>query len=239
LSRQILPPGIGHPIASSQDDDDRASLSDSGWTCWKLEFEFGLTWNIAASNGRLAGQSFELSSQASMSWGSTDMQPSMPGRPGDFGGQWPPTAGLSDQFSPYDGMPASPGWQSDAHGQPAPEAFPWAGMPVPARSMSYSGDAMPGHPQEHFDATTQAVLYDRRASNFAGVYNPSLAGPLPNVNQSGPQILDSSRAFGSGNPPQTPIIWDNHTGQSQTPGSLHRSDQYDTWSYGPGTNGHQ
>lgn len=166
------------------------------------------------------------------------MHQSMPGKTGDFPGHWQPGTGISDQFSPYDGLPASPGWQPEPHGQPTHDGFPWGSMPVPARSMSYSGDAMPGHQQAQFDPGAQGVMYDRRASNFTGVYNPALSGPLPNVEQGTQHILDGSRPFPSGTTTQDSMMWDSQPRQTPVQGSFHKPEGYDGWAYGHNTNGH-
>lgn len=185
----------------------------------------------------MAGQ-FELSSQPSMTWGTTNMPHTMHSKTGGFPGQWQPGTGISDQFSPYEGLPASPAWQPEAHGQPPPEGFPWGTVPIPVRSMSYSGDAMPGHQQGPFDPATQGVIYDRRASNFAGVYNTALSGPVPNVDHGPQHIMDGGRAFSQGATAQESVLWESQPSQPQVHGSFDKAEGYDGWTYGHNGNGH-
>ncbi|KAH8179906.1 hypothetical protein LIA77_01425 [Sarocladium implicatum] len=214
LSRQVLPPGMGQARGASQDDDDHASISDT-------------------STGRVGGQSFELSGHPSATWGAPDLETSLHARAGDFGGQWPSSASMTEHFSSYDPSQASPAWQHDPQGQQPHEGFPWAGMSAPTRSMSYSGEGMPGHQQGHFTTVPPAGLYDRRASNFPGTYNPSIGGPVPNMEHA---------VFAHGNEAVGSLGWEEQQQQQQQAAvgqPFQKPEAFDSWAYGPHANGHQ
>lgn len=186
----------------------------------------------------MAGQGFELSSHPSLAWGSTEVSLPIQGKPGEVPGQWQPGGVMGDQFSPYGGIPTSPAWQADVHAHAPNEGFPWSNMTAPARSMSYSGEGMPGHQHGHFPAAPPGVMYDRRASNFTGVYNPAMGGPVPNVEHGTHNMMDSRGAFPGGGAPTDPLVWEGSQGQ-QSVHDYQKQDGFDSWAYSSNANGHQ
>lgn len=228
LSRQVLPPGIGAIRGSSQDGDDQASISDSRSSGHRPSKPVA---NLsAASTGRMAGHSFELSGQPSATWGGPDLETQMHGRAGGLSSPWPSSAAMGEHFPSYDPSQASPGWQPDAQGQQPHESFPWAGMTAPVRSMSYSGEGMPGHQQGHFTTAPPSGLYDRRSSAFPGVYSPAIGGPVPSMEHA---------VFPSGTAAVGSVSWDETQQQQPAVGAaFQKSDAFDTWGHGPYANGH-
>lgn len=130
----------------------------------------------------------------------------------------------------------SPGWQGEISGTQPQEGFPWSHMSVPVRSMSYSGEGMPGSHPGHF---THSDSYDRRSSNVSGIYNPVIGVPLASMEPGSHQSIPTGRGFPPGTvPPPEVGVWSAQAEPSPLQASFPKQGSYEGWAYGGQANGH-
>lgn len=150
---------------------------------------------------------------------------------------------MAAQFSAY-GQPEAPGigWTPDSGTRPR-DGFGYGNVALPLRSMSYSGETIPGNRSHHYAAMPHAGLYDRRASNFSDMYATPVAMGLPGVDPGAAAIMDPSRALsGVSMPPTSQEGWQQHQQQlisHQQYQYAKQGDSQEGWIYGENGEAHQ
>ncbi|PWI66667.1 hypothetical protein PCL_04805 [Purpureocillium lilacinum] len=189
------------------------------------------------SNGLPAGGHYGFGSQAPGMWMSPDSNGAPLVKAEGLNMTWTPypaESPLSAQFSPF---PQSSGssapWAPGSSEAGSHDDMAWSEFPQPARSMSYSGESTAGQQQLQYLATGDGQQFERRASNFSGIYGQPFGPSAANMTSSGIAGLDGHDTILAGAVPSDADSWHQQNVLAQD------SAQFRGWQYGKATGNQQ
>ncbi|KAL3963792.1 hypothetical protein ACCO45_000796 [Purpureocillium lilacinum] len=189
------------------------------------------------SNGLPAGGHYGFGSQAPGMWMSPDSNGASLVKAEGLNMTWTPypaESPLSAQFSPF---PQSSGssapWAPGSSEAGSHDDMAWSEFPQPARSMSYSGESTAGQQQLQYLAAGDGQQFERRASNFSGIYGQPFGPSAANMTSSGIAGLDGHDTILAGAVPSDADSWHQQNVLAQD------SAQFRGWQYGKATGNQQ
>ncbi|OAQ84006.1 hypothetical protein VFPBJ_02774 [Purpureocillium lilacinum] len=228
------------PNASQMQQGTSGAQMSTGGTGEKKRNKLGYHRTSIAcmpSNGLPAGGHYGFGSQAPGMWMSPDSNGAPLVKAEGLNMTWTPypaESPLSAQFSPF---PQSSGssapWAPGSSEAGSHDDMAWSEFPQPARSMSYSGESTAGQQQLQYLATGDGQQFERRASNFSGIYGQPFGPSAANMTSSGIAGLDGHDTILAGAVPSDADSWHQQNVLAQD------SAQFRGWQYGKATGNQQ